>query len=76
MFSRGNKHMPARPRAILRELPRMPHLMKQSILALGAVFILFFTTVHAQDSPAAEEIPIQRCDAETANHPRISGANQ
>ncbi len=62
MFSCGYKHMPTRPRAILRELPRAPHLMKHSILALGVVFILFFTTVHAQDSPAAEEIPIQRCD--------------
>ena len=62
MFSCGDKHTPTRPRAILRELPRAPHLMKQSILALGVASILLFATVHAQDSPAAEEIPIQRCD--------------
>lgn len=61
MFSCVDKHIPDRPRAILRELPRMRHLMKQSILTLGVVCILF-TTVRAQDSPAAEEIPIQRCD--------------
>ncbi len=62
MFSCVDQHMPDRPRAILREPPRMPRLMKLSILALVVVFILFISIVHAQDSPAAEEIPIQRCD--------------
>lgn len=62
MFSCGNKHMPARPRTFLREFPHTPYLMKQAILALVVVFLLSFTAVHAQDSAAAEEIPIQRCD--------------
>jgi len=75
MFRCGDKHMPTRPRAILRELLRAPHLMKQSILALGAVFILFFTTVHAQDSTAAEEIPIQRCDGLPVIKTRLNHAD-
>jgi hypothetical protein len=75
MFSSRDKHMPTRPRAILREFLRAPHLMKQSILALGAVFILFLTTVHAQDSPAAEEIPIQRCDGLPVIKTRLNHAD-
>jgi len=75
MFSCGDKHTPTRPRAILRELPRAPHLMKQSILAVAVVFILLFTTVHAQDSPAAEEIPIQRCDGLPVIKTRLNHAD-
>ena len=74
MFSCGNKPIPARPRAILRALSRAPHLMKQSILALGVVSILF-ATVHAQDSPAAEEIPIQRCDGLPVIKTRLNRAD-
>jgi SnoaL-like protein len=75
MFSCGDQHMPDRPRAILPELPRTPHVMKPSILALGVVFILFFATVHAQDSPAAEEIPIERCDGLPVIETRINRAD-
>jgi len=75
MFSCGDKHMPARPGAILCELPRTRHLMKPSIMALVVLFILSFTTVHAQDSPAAEEIPIQRCDGLPVIKTRINRAD-
>lgn len=75
MSSYGDKHMPARPRAILPEFPHTPYLMKQAILPLVVVFILFFTTVHAQDSPAAEEIPIQRCDGLPVIKTRINRAD-
>ncbi|MGA7766497.1 MAG: nuclear transport factor 2 family protein [Candidatus Sulfotelmatobacter sp.] len=75
MFSCGDKHMPARPGAILCGSSHTPHLMKRSILALVVVFILFFTTVHAQDSPTAEQIPIQRCGGLPVITTHINRAN-
>jgi len=74
MLNCGDKPMLARPGAILRALSRAPHWMKRSILALGVVFILF-TTVHAQESPVAEEIPIQRCDGLPVIETRINRAD-
>ena len=75
MFSCGDQHKSARPRAILRDFPRTPRVAKQAILALVVVFILFLATVHAQDSPAAEEIPIQRCDGLPVIKTRITRAD-
>jgi hypothetical protein len=75
MFSCGDKQMPTRPGTILCGFPHTPHVMKRSILALVVVFILFFTTVHAQDSPAAEQIPIQRCDGLPVINTHIDRAN-
>lgn len=75
MLSCGDKPLPAGPKAMLGEPLRLPCLAEQLTLLILVLFILFLTPVQAQDSPSAEEIPIQRCDGLPVIKVRINRAD-
>ncbi|SRR5579883_79620 len=62
MHNCGDHEPPAGSKAMPDGLLHPPSLTGSPVVILIFLFISCLTMVHAQDSPSADEIPIQRCD--------------